>query len=58
MKFVKKSISLPKDLYEFAEKKAAATAKQSGSGDPPNISGWIRGLILKARQSQNQKKTA
>ncbi|HEV2210816.1 MAG TPA: hypothetical protein VG167_18745 [Verrucomicrobiae bacterium] len=53
MKIVKKSISLPKDLFEFAEKKAAQSARESG--EPKNVSSYLRRLIAKEREREEKQ---
>ncbi|HZQ47665.1 MAG TPA: hypothetical protein VFC07_11665 [Verrucomicrobiae bacterium] len=47
MKAVKKSISLPEDLYKFAEKQAAKQAKERGS--EVNISAYLRELLAREK---------
>jgi hypothetical protein len=48
MKIVKKSISLPEDLYKFAEKRAAELAGERGSSR--NVSQYFRELVAKERE--------
>lgn len=48
MKFVKKTISLPEDVYQFAEKKANQLAAERGSA--PNLSAVVRELLLKEKR--------
>jgi hypothetical protein len=57
MKIVKKCISLPEEVFSFAEKEAAKLAKERGSH--PNVSGYIRELLAeKKRQMQQLPKAA
>jgi metal-responsive CopG/Arc/MetJ family transcriptional regulator len=53
MKVVKKSISLPKDLYQFAEKEAANQAKERGS--EVNISAYLRELLVREKNQKMSK---
>ena len=48
MKFVKKSISLPKELFEFAEKSAEKQAKARGG--EPNLSAYLRELLAEQKR--------
>jgi hypothetical protein len=48
MKIVKKSISLPEDLYKFAEKRAAELASDRGSA--ANVSQYFRELVARERE--------
>lgn len=56
MKVVKKSISLPKDLYKFAEEQAATQAKERGS--EVNISAYLRELLAREKRTQSLAKAA
>jgi len=53
MKVVKKSFSLPKDLYEFAEKQADKQAKERGSS--ANVSAYLRELLAREKNQQMAK---
>ena len=57
MKIVKKSIALPEDLSKFADKKAAQLAKERGDS-APNLSAYIRTLLLKAKAETEIKQAA
>lgn len=52
MKFVKKTISLPEDVHQYAEKLARLTAQQRGG--KPNVSGIICEL-LQAKKNELAK---
>jgi hypothetical protein len=55
MKIVKKSISLPEDIYAFAERQAAKAAKQRGG--KVNVSAYLRELVAREK-NQNLAKAA
>ena len=46
-----KSVTLPKDLAEFAEEKIKRLSKQTG--EPANLSKYIRDLIRADKDSEN-----
>lgn len=56
MKLIKKSISLPEDIYKFAEQGAAQQAKARGS--KPNLSAYMRELLAKERNRPAMAKAA
>lgn len=56
MKIVKKTISLPQDVFQFATQEAARKAKESGS--VPNLSAYIREVLLKQQRDGMQLKKA
>lgn len=56
MKTVKISITVPKPLYEFAEKRAQERAR--AREERPNISSVFKELLLNERERMNQKKAA
>jgi hypothetical protein len=53
MKIVKKTISLPQDAIDFAEKQAAEVARQKS--ETPNFSGYIKDLILEQKRKLDAK---
>ena len=52
MKMVNKSLSLPADLLEYAQRAAAQRAREHGQ--PVNVSGYIRSLLNDERQKEQQ----
>ena len=52
MKMVNKSLSLPADLLEYAQRAAAQRAREHGQ--PVNVSGYIRSLLNEQRQKEQQ----
>ncbi len=56
LKLVKKSITVPKDLFEFAEAEAKEIARRTGS--PENVSAYMRELLARAKERKEQKQAA
>ncbi|MEW6304853.1 MAG: hypothetical protein AB1705_15365 [Verrucomicrobiota bacterium] len=48
MKPIRQTISLPEDLSEYAETRAAEIAAMTG--DKPNLSAYMRALIVQERR--------
>jgi hypothetical protein len=56
MKTVKLSITIPKPLYEFLEKKAVERARPFG--ERPNVSREIKQMVQEERDRPAQKQAA
>jgi hypothetical protein len=53
MTFVKHSISLPKDLYDYADKKARKSAR--ARGHRPNFSAAVAEMVMAAKLADDKK---
>jgi hypothetical protein len=56
MKVVKKSISLPEDLYKFVQERTAKLAKERGA--VPNVSQYFSELIAREKREAKQSQKA
>ena len=56
MKTIKKSISLPEDLFKYIERMALMQARERGSS--VNISQYVRELVAKDRDRRDLKQAA
>lgn len=48
LKLIKKSITLPEELYDFAESEAKIIARRTGS--PENVSAFMREVLTREKE--------